>query len=69
MLVLIGEDRQIDGLELGLLASYSGTQRRKMEQSKPSVKQSLCDRQPSTEISSCSLCVCLQDAPAGRHRV
>ncbi len=68
MLVLIGEDRQRDSLELGLLATYSGTQHRKMEQSKLSVKQSLCDRQPSAEISSCSLCMCLRDAAAGQCR-
>lgn len=36
-----------------------------MEQSKPSVKQSLCDGQPSAVNSSGSLCVFLQDATAG----
>lgn len=34
MLGVIAEDRQKDGLELSPLASYSETQRRKIEQSK-----------------------------------
>lgn len=64
-LVLTGEDRQKDSLELSLLATHSGTQPRKMEQSKTNVIQSPCDRQPSTEMSSCSLEVCRQDVSTG----
>lgn len=69
MVVLIGEDRQRDVLELGPLATCSGAQHRKMEQSKPSVKQSLCDGQPSAVNSSGPPRVSLQDATAGRRWV
>lgn len=41
-----GEDRLRDGLEPGLLASYSETQHWKIKQSKLRVKQSLRDRRP-----------------------
>lgn len=68
-LVLIGEDRRRDVFGPGPLATYSETQHGKMEQSRPSVKQSLCDRQASTVNSFCSLRVLLRDATEGRRRV